>query len=170
LKTSELGLKAGLKVYYHNLIASMTLCVTASCEFDYKSRKNLVEKEIVKCDLLKAAGYVRLSVNKTDEPSQSIENPKKIIEAYAESNPDLLLERFYIDDQVSGRDFNRPVFNEMLEDIQAGKINCVIVKDLSRLGREMIDVGYYIQMFFPSKGVRFISIGNQIDTLDGIWR
>lgn len=56
----------------------------------------------------------------------------------------------------------------MLEDIRAGKINCVIVKDLSRLGRNRIDVGYYVQMFFPSNRVRFISIGNKIDTLDGM--
>ena len=56
----------------------------------------------------------------------------------------------------------------MLEDIRAGKINCVIVKDLSRLGRDLVDVGYYVQMFFPSKRVRFISIGNKIDTMDGM--
>lgn len=133
-----------------------------------KSRKNLVETEVVRSDLLNAAGYVRLSVNKADRPSDSIENQKKIIEDYAESNWDIQFERFYVDDKASGRDFNRPAFNEMLEDIRAGKINCVIVKDLSRLGRDLIDVGYYVQMFFPSKRVRFISIGNKIDTLDGM--
>jgi DNA invertase Pin-like site-specific DNA recombinase len=133
-----------------------------------KSRKNLVEKEIVKSDLLKAAGYVRLSVNKTDDPSESIENQKKMIEDYTASNPDLQLAAFYTDDKMSGQTFDRPAFNEMLEAIRSGKINCVIVKDLSRLGRSMIDVGYYVQMFFPSKGVRFIALNNQIDTLDGI--
>jgi len=133
-----------------------------------KSRKNLMDNGVVKCDLLKAAGYIRLSVNKSDRPSDSIENQKKLIKDYAETNWDLQLERFYIDDKASGRDFDRPAFNEMLEDIRAGKINCVIVKDLSRLGRDMIDVGYSVQMLFPSKGVRFISIGNKIDTLDGM--
>ena len=133
-----------------------------------KSRKHLVEIGVVKCDLLKAAGYIRLSVNKTDRPSDSIENQKKIIKDYAKTNWDIQFERFYVDDKESGRDFDRPAFNEMLEDIRAGKINCVIVKDLSRLGRDMIDVGYYVQMFFPSKCVRFISIGNKIDTLDGM--
>jgi len=133
-----------------------------------KSRKNLVENGVVKCDLLKAAGYIRLSVNKSDRLSDSIENQKKIIEDYAKTDSDIQFERFYIDDKASGRDFDRPAFNEMLEDIRAGNINCVIVKDLSRLGRDMIDVGYYVQMFFPSKRVRFISIGNKIDTLDGM--
>jgi len=133
-----------------------------------KSRKNLVENEVVKCDILKAARYVRLSVNKTDRPSDSIENQKKIIEDYSETNWDIQFERFYVDDKASGRDFDRPAFNEMLEDIRAGEINCVIVKDLSRLGRDLVDVGYYVQMFFPSKRVRFISIGNKIDTLDGM--
>ena len=111
---------------------------------------------------------MRLSVNKIDEPSESIENQKKIINDYAESNPALQLERFYVDDQVSGWGFDRPVFSEMLEDIQAGKVNYIIVKDLSCLGRNVIDVGYYVQMFFHSKDVRFISVGNQIDTLDGV--
>ncbi|WP_455654995.1 recombinase family protein [Phascolarctobacterium sp.] len=133
-----------------------------------KSRKNLVEKETVKYDLLKATGYVRLSVNKDAQPSDSIENQKKIIEDYAETNLDIQFERFYVDDRASGQDFNRSAFNEMLEDIRARNINCVIVKDLSHLGRDMIDVGYYVQMFFPSKQVRFISIGNKIDTLDGM--
>jgi len=133
-----------------------------------KSRKNLMDNGVVKCDFLKAAGYIRLSVNKSDRPSDSIKNQQKLIEDYAETNWDLQLERIYIDDKASGRDFDRPAFNEMLEDIRAGKINCVIVKDLSRLGRDMIDVGYYVQMLFPGKGVRFISIGNKIDTLDGM--
>ncbi|MHB8062340.1 MAG: recombinase family protein [Ruminiclostridium sp.] len=133
-----------------------------------KSRKNIIENETVENNLLRVAGYIRLSVNKADQPSDSIENQKKIIEGYSETNLGLQFEKFYIDDKSSGRDFNRPAFNEMLEDIRAGKINCVIVKDLSRLGRSLIDVGYYVQMFFPSQKVRFISIANGIDTLDGM--
>lgn len=116
-----------------------------------KSRKNLVKNEVVKCDLLKTAGYIRISVNKADRPSDSIENQKKIIEDYAETNCDIQFERFYVDGKVSGRDFDRPAFNEMLEDIRAGKINCVIVKDLSRLGRDLIDVGYYVSDVLPQQ-------------------
>lgn len=133
-----------------------------------KSRKNLIENKTIENKLLRAAGYIRLSVNKADQPSDSIENQKKIIRGYSETNCDLQLEKFYIDDNASGRDFNRPAFNEMIEDIRVGKINCVIVKDLSRLGRSLIDVGYYVQMFFPSQKVRFISIANGINTLDGM--
>ncbi|WP_020074378.1 recombinase family protein [Faecalispora sporosphaeroides] len=133
-----------------------------------KSRKNFIENKTEENNLLRAAGYIRLSVNKADQPSDSIENQKKIIGGYSETNFDLQLEKFYIDDKASGRDFNRPAFNEMIEDIRAGKINCVIVKDLSRLGRSLIDVGYYVQMFFPGQKIRFISIANGIDTLDGM--
>lgn len=67
-----------------------------------KSRKNLVEPKVIKNDLLKAAGYVRLSVKKVDQPSESIENQKKIIEEYEETNLDLQLEKFYVDDKASG--------------------------------------------------------------------
>ena len=117
---------------------------------------------------MRAAGYIRLSVNKADHSSDSIENQKKIIVGYSETNFDLQFEKLYIDDNSSGRDFNRPAFNEMIEDFRVGKINCVIVKDLSRLGRSLIDVRYYVQMFFHGQKVRFISIANGIDTLDGM--
>ncbi len=72
------------------------------------------------------------------------------------------------DNGFSGKRFDRPAFQEMLQDIQAGKIDCVVVKDLSRLGRDYITVGYYLEMFFPSKNVRFVSINDQFDTTDGI--
>lgn len=133
-----------------------------------KSRKNPIEKEIIRSDILKVAGYVRLSVNKVDQPSDSIENQEKMIQDYVGNNLDIQSIKFYVDDKTSGRDFDRPAFSEMLKDIRTGKINCTVVKDLSRLGRSMIDVGYYTQTFFPSKNVRFISIVDKIDTLDGV--
>lgn len=80
----------------------------------------------------------------------------------------MIVRKFYIDENVSGTNFERKAFTEMIDDIEKGKIDCVIVKDLSRLGRNEIDVGYYIQFHFPSKGVRFISISENFDTIDGI--
>lgn len=76
--------------------------------------------------------------------------------------------RYYIDNGFSGKRFDRPAFQKMLQDIQKGEIECVVVKDLSRLGRDYITVGYYLEMFFPSKNVRFVSINDQFDTIDGI--
>ena len=76
--------------------------------------------------------------------------------------------RYYIDNGFSGKRFDRPAFQEMLQDIQKSKIGCVVVKDLSRLGRDYITVGYYLEMFFPSNNIRFVSINDQFDTTDGI--
>lgn len=108
--------------------------------------------------------YPRLS--RDDElqgESNSISNQKKILEDYARKNgyPNL---RFYTDDGYSGVSFERPGFQEMLADIEAGKVGTVIVKDMSRLGRNYLQVGFYTEMLFPQKGVRFIAINDNVDS------
>jgi len=133
-----------------------------------KSRKNLIAENGSNKKVIKTVGYIRLSVSKRNAPSDSVENQRKIIEEYISSKSYLQFEKFYVDENASGRNLNRPAFNEMMNDLNGGKFDCIIVKDLSRLGRSMIDVGYCVQMLFPSKKVRFISIGNQIDTLNGM--
>lgn len=75
---------------------------------------------------------------------------------------------FYVDDGYSGTSFNRPALKEMIQDIHSGKISCVVVKDLSRLGRDYITTGYYIEIFFPSERIRFVSVNDHFDTIDGI--
>lgn len=136
------------------------------------SRKSRVMKlasdKINKNDYLKVAGYVRLSVVKDDVFSNSIENQSNIIKEYISNHSYLKLHKIYVDKNVSGSTFDRKGFNEILDDINNGEINCVIVKDLSRLGRDSISVGYYIQQFFPINGVRFISIDDKFDTINGI--
>lgn len=94
-------------------------------------------------------GYARLSVNDRVE-SHSIENHKKIIALWAKQR-ELPISKFYVDTGYSGSTFQRPAFQQLLQDISAGKIECVIVKDLSRVGRDHIIVGYYIEEFFPMK-------------------
>ena len=111
-------------------------------------------------------GYIRLSVLNRDSRG-SVENQKLIIEEWGKQNK-IIISRFYVDNGFSGKRFDRSAFQEMLQDIQTGKIDCVVVKDLSRLGRDYITVGYYLEMFFPSKNVRFVSINDQFDTIDGI--
>lgn len=100
---------------------------------------------------LNTVGYIRLSVSDTNE-SYSIENQRLIIEQWGEQHQ-IPIARFYVDDGYSGTSFNRPAFREMTQDIRSGKIGCVVVKDLSRLGRDYITTGYYIEVFFPSEGV-----------------
>lgn len=108
--------------------------------------------------------YPRLS--RDDElqgESNSIVNQKKILEDYAKKNGYSNL-RFYTDDGYSGVSFERPGFQEMLADIEAGKVSTVIVKDMSRLGRNYLQVGFYTEMLFPQKGVRFIAINDNVDS------
>ena len=111
-------------------------------------------------------GYVRLSVSKK-ENNHSIENQKLIIESWAEQQK-TIISHFYVDDGFSGSNYERPAFQELLQDIKDKKANCVVVKDLSRLGRNLVETGYYIEMFFPSHKVRFVSVNDQFDTTDGI--
>ncbi len=108
-------------------------------------------------------GYIRLSVRNND-PAGSIENQIHIIEEWGQQNQ-IPIYHYYIDNGFSGRRFDRPAFQKMIRDILADKIECIVVKDLSRLGRDYVEVGYYIEMFFPRKRIRFVSINDQFDTM-----
>ncbi len=111
--------------------------------------------------------YVRLSKedDRSDE-SSSIDSQKLIIESFAKFN-NLKINEFYSDDGFTGSNFNRPGFERLKSDIEDGVINCVIVKDLSRLGRELYETGAYIEEYFLSKNVRFIAINDGYDSLVG---
>lgn len=131
------------------------------------SRKNITalkNNEKTYC----AAGYIRLSVVKDNQDRDSIENQKSIIQEALEKRGDIVLQQFYVDENVTGTTFERNGLQQMMEDIGQGKIDCVVVKDLSRLGRDAIEVGFYVQHLFPEKGVRFISVLDNFNTLDGI--
>ena len=111
-----------------------------------------------------AAAYIRLSVEDSKNRGDSIENQKAIITGFIDRNPDIRLRETYIDNGVSGQLFERAAFQKMLSDIEAGEISCVVVKDLSRLGRNTIDTGYYIEKYMPLHNVRFISVNDNFDT------
>ena len=112
-----------------------------------------------------ATEYVRLSyADDRMNESDSITNQKKLIADFLKGHPEIELVSERIDDGYSGILFDRPAFQEMMDDIRSGKINCVIVKDLSRLGREYIETGRYLRQIFPAYGVRFIAITDGIDT------
>lgn len=111
--------------------------------------------------------YIRLSQEDKDKKyesdSESVINQKELLRGYVKNN-NFNLVKEYVDDGYSGTDFERPGFQNMLDDINNKKINCVIVKDLSRLGRDHVMTGYYIETFFPENNIRFISILESYDS------
>lgn len=121
----------------------------------------------MKNDCFKVGVYIRLSKEDLEKSqnseSESIKNQRKLIYKYLKENDFNVFEE-YIDDGYSGTNFNRPGFHQLIDDIEKHKINMVITKDLSRLGRDYIKTGYYIEDYFPTKKVRYISILDGIDT------
>ena len=115
--------------------------------------------------LWQAALYIRLSVEFNGKRGDSLETQREIMETHLASYPEIEVAGIYMDNGISGRTFEREAFQRMLADIEAGKINCVVVKDLSRLGRNTIDTGYYIEKYFPIHQVRFLAINDQFDSL-----
>lgn len=115
---------------------------------------------------LLTALYCRLSLEDgKDNESMSISNHKLLLKDYAEKNGMFNCE-FYVDDGFTGRNFNRPAFQRMISDIEAGKIGCVITKDLSRLGRNYIESGSYMEVSFPKHNVRYIAITDNYDSVN----
>ena len=120
-----------------------------------------------------AAIYVRLSKEDGDISSSaklesnSISNQKALILDFLKDKKDIEVVSVRVDDGYSGSNFERPAFQAMLEDIRHGIVDCVVVKDLSRFGREYIDSGKYIERLFPALGVRFIAINDNYDSLKG---
>ena len=112
----------------------------------------------------KVGAYIRLSRDEIYSDSDSIDNQLKLAEFYCNNN-DLKIVEKYIDNGYSGTDFNRPSFQKLLKDIDSGLINTIVVKDLSRFGRNYVKVGLYLHYYFPGRNVRFISINDDYDSL-----
>jgi len=111
-------------------------------------------------------GYVRLSREDGDkEESNSFKGQKELIRDYLRHAPDLQECDMKVDDGYTGSNFQRPAFQEMMADVKAGKINCIVVKDLSRFGRDHLEAGDYIEKIFPVLGVRYIAINDHYDSL-----
>jgi len=111
--------------------------------------------------------YLRLSSEDGDRgESNSITNQRELIEVYLKTRPDLMQVEEYVDDGYSGANFERPAFKRMMDDVQSGRINCIIVKDLSRLGRNYIEMGKMLERVFPTLGVRFIAITDNYDNIN----
>ena len=112
--------------------------------------------------------YMRLS--RDDEnfgDSVSIETQRVLLRKYVADN-DLVVYDEYVDDGWSGTNFERPAFRRMMEDVEAGRINCIITKDLSRFGREHVMMDYYLEFVFPEKQIRYIAVAENEDTEKGL--
>ncbi len=126
------------------------------------SRKNNAIQD--KQNIFNVAIYTRISVD--DKKSNSIENQKKIISNYLVNKSEYKVINIYEDKGITGATFNRDGFNTMIGDVKAKKVNCIIVKDLSRFGRDYIEVSKYLENIFPFLGVRFISVNDEFDSFN----
>ena len=177
----------GLKnpLIYANLISGQ---ISVTPDFmEWKSHR-LPPNKKVRSDNMKeqskffAAMYLRLSrddnvkaehdgnamingVSKAE--SNSIGSQRELIRSFLNEQEDIELYDIYVDDGFSGSNFDRPEFNRMMKDIEAGRVNCVVVKDLSRFGRDYIEAGRYLEKIFPQLGIRFIAINDAYDSLTG---
>ena len=134
-----------------------------------KSKYSLVDSNTKGTKIWSVAVYIRLSQEDNDngedkQESNSITSQKTLLNEFIEEYDDLFVYDTYVDDGYTGTDFNRPGFQRLLEDMRKGNINCVLVKDLSRLGRNYIEVGNYIEQIFPLFNVRFIAINDCVDS------
>jgi len=134
-----------------------------------KSRKHLYDCDVTPVEetCFRAAAYLRISGDDKKKRGDSIETQRNIIENFIATTHDIKLHETYIDDNITGMSLNRPGFQKMLTDAENGKINCIIVKDLTRFGRNAIDSGYYLEKHLPSLSIRFISITDNYDSIDG---
>ena len=116
--------------------------------------------------IYQTAGYVRLSVEDSGKPgADTIEGQTALIESYIAERNDLNLVSLFCDNGRTGTDFDRPQFEQMMDMVRKGKIDCIVVKDLSRFGRNYKETGNYLERIFPFLGVRFIAINDSFDTL-----
>src|SRR5665647_1696377 len=112
--------------------------------------------------------YVRLSIEdiRDRKDSDSIENQTYMLKQFVAERPYLQVFSIYTDNGVKGTTFDRPGFNNLMDDVKSGKVNCIVVKDLSRFGRDYLETGNYLEKIFPFLGVRFIAINDNYDSFN----
>lgn len=130
-----------------------------------RKSKYSIEQSSSKTKLWNAALYIRLSREDGDKiESDSVVNQRDLLTSFVDELEDVCINDYYIDDGWSGTNFERPSFIRMMADIKSGVVNCVIVKDLSRFGRNYIEAGNYIEQIFPFMGIRFIAVNDNLDS------
>lgn len=127
-----------------------------------KSEEQPLNKESI--NSFQTAIYARISRDKKEKPSDSIENQIALCESFIQKSEDFSLAGIYKDIAKTGTDFERPDFENLMEEVRMGKVNCIVVKDLSRFGRNYTELGNFIEKIFPFLGVRFIAVNDNLDT------
>jgi len=131
-----------------------------------KKQLNKTQSSQTTIHTYKTAIYTRLSAEDVRKKvSDSIGTQRAMLMKYLQSQPDMQLYDIYEDINYTGTNFNRPGFTRMIEDIQAGRVDCVVVKDLSRFGRSFEETGHFLERVFPFLNVRFVSVGDNFDSL-----
>lgn len=130
--------------------------------FSYEQQEKQKDLNQIEGKYVYAAMYCRLSVE--NEEATSIENQKRIISEYLGKHPEIRLVGTYADNGVTGTLFDRPQWNAMMKEAARGKFQCIIVKDLSRFGRNYTETGYYLEHIFPKLGIRMIAVNDEFDT------
>lgn len=126
---------------------------------------NAIDIVPAKSGVYRTGIYARLSSE--DREEDTLDNQIYLLKSHVESQTDMILADTYVDNGYSGTNFQRPQFIRLMEDVKSGKINCIVVKDLSRLGRNYIETGNYIENVFPFLNVRFVSVTDEFDTVNG---
>lgn len=130
-------------------------------------KPELSVQETPKQRVYRTGGYARLSVEDSGRRgADTIENQKQLIKGYIESQPDMEFCGLYCDNGQTGTNFERPSFEKLMEDVRRGKIDCIVVKDLSRFGRNYRETGNYLERIFPFLDVRFVAVSDNFDTLN----
>ena len=127
-----------------------------------KSEEQLLNKESI--NSFQTAIYARISRDKKEKPSDSIENQIALCESFIQKSEDFSLAGIYKDIAKTGTDFERPDFENLMDEVRMGKVNCIVVKDLSRFGRNYTELGNFIEKIFPFLGVRFVAVNDNLDT------
>ena len=124
--------------------------------------EEILSKESV--NSFQTAIYARISRDKKEKPSDSIENQIALCESFIQKSEDFSLAGIYKDIAKTGTDFERPDFENLMDEVRMGKVNCIVVKDLSRFGRNYTELGNFIEKIFPFLGVRFVAVNDNLDT------
>ncbi len=116
--------------------------------------------------IYRTAAYIRLSVEDSGKPgADTIEGQKNLLLHFIENDPALTLYGLFCDNGRTGTDFERPQFEKLMEAVKRGEVDCIVVKDLSRFGRNYKETGNYLERIFPFLGIRFIAVNDNFDTL-----
>ena len=127
--------------------------------------KQSMDTQKVLSKVYKTAVYVRLSAEKDEtRDRKTLINQRNFIKNFVDQQIDMEIYDIYMDDEISGTTFDRPEFERMMSDMRAGRINCIVVKDLSRLGRDYVETGNLVERVFPMMGARFVAITDNYDS------